>query len=323
MNLAVRRGFLGPAAIGVGVLLLLLSAWTVGAAEWAEQHPAPQAEGPHEVLPDRFDALVPPGGLSDATPPGPAVAEAAAAPNAPPEAPVATAAPAVPTPGPYHPPRTAAEAASAAPTPDIYHPPRDGERALAAPPRLSDDARDGAIEPDPARGQPPVPIALPTSGRRPVGEASRARERGYGPPEWMAIPRLQLSSAVSEVGVEHGEYDVPLWTVGHHADSSEPGAPGNSIYNGHVETLHAGRVFAHLKDLAPGDAVYVYTPTYRLAWRVDSVESVPNDDTRFLQPTPDRRITLYTCTGHWDPLARDYTERLVVVARLVGVSPRA
>ncbi|HEY7062655.1 MAG TPA: class F sortase [Chloroflexota bacterium] len=139
----------------------------------------------------------------------------------------------------------------------------------------------------------------------------------------MAIPRLRVDSAVTDVGVHDGAYDVPLWDVGHHADSRNPGEPGNSVFNGHLETLHAGKVFARLAELTPGDAIYVYTPGYLLAWRVETVASVPNDDTGFVQPTADRRITLYTCTGRWDPLAHDYTERFVVVARLVIVSPRA
>ena len=40
-----------------------------------------------------------------------------------------------------------------------------------------------------------------------------------------------------------------------------------------------------------------------------------------LRPTADTRITLYTCTGRWNPLTQDYSHRLVVVGRLVEATP--
>jgi len=125
-----------------------------------------------------------------------------------------------------------------------------------------------------------------------------------------------------EVGVENGEYVVPAWDIGHHQDSAEAGEAGNAVFNGHVETINAGHVFARLKDLAPGDAIYTYTKTQRLTWSVRETKAVPNTDTDFIGPTDDTRITLYTCTGTWNPLQHDYTQRLVVVGELVKAEDR-
>lgn len=172
-----------------------------------------------------------------------------------------------------------------------------------------------SIEPLPAgpgRGAaaPSVPAAVP-----PQDPAGR--------PTWIMIPRIGVDTSVMEVGIQNGEYQVASFDVGHHADSVNPGAPGNSVYNGHLETIDAGRVFARLKELAVGDAVYLYTRTERYAWVVDTVRTVPNTESSFVAPTPDTRITLYTCDGTFDPRSGDYTHRRVVVGKLVQVTPRA
>jgi LPXTG-site transpeptidase (sortase) family protein len=141
-------------------------------------------------------------------------------------------------------------------------------------------------------------------------------------PEWMGIPRIGVDAPVMEMGLQVGEYQVPSFDVGHHADSANPGQPGNSIYNGHLQTIDAGKVFARLHELRPGDLVYVYTASYRFDWIVDRAHTVPNDDRGFLRPTPEPRLTLYTCAGSYDLRTRDYTHRLVVVGRLAQVVPR-
>lgn len=146
---------------------------------------------------------------------------------------------------------------------------------------------------------------------------------GYGPAAWMRIPRIGVDSASVDVGVTNGYYDVPWFDVGHHADSADPGGPGNSIFNGHVLTIDAGRVFYDLKELTPGDAVFVYTAAYRTGWAVVSTFAVPDGDDTFLAQTSAPLLTLYTCTGTFSPLESSYDERLVVVGELVEVVPRA
>jgi LPXTG-site transpeptidase (sortase) family protein len=144
----------------------------------------------------------------------------------------------------------------------------------------------------------------------------------FGAAEWMRIPRIEVDSHISDVGVTSGYYDVPWFDVGHHADSVNPGELGNSIYNGHVVTINAGEVFRRLHELQPSDAVYIYTPDYRLDWVVTDVFSVSQDDNSFLDATATPRITLYTCTGDFNPIERNYAERLVAVGQLVNTGPR-
>jgi LPXTG-site transpeptidase (sortase) family protein len=238
--------------IGIGLLLLLLSAGTVAYAQWVDAvHAANRPVGPAESLPARLASSA----QLTVEIGGPATAES-------------------PVP-----------AGGASPT----------ALAVAAPP------------PTPA----PPRTAKPTATPRP---------RDYGPTTWMKIPSIGVDSRIMEVGVQNGEYVVPSWEVGHHEDSPAAGQPGNSIFNGHVETINAGRIFAHLKDVQVGDAIYTYSATDRLAWRVDSVETVPYTDQRFIQPTTTTQITLYTCTGRFLPLEREYDHRLVVTAHLLKAS---
>ena len=144
----------------------------------------------------------------------------------------------------------------------------------------------------------------------------------FGGAEWMRIPRIRVDAHVSDVPITGGYYDVPWFDVGHHVDSHDPGEPGNSIFNGHVVTINAGQVFRHLDQLVEGDAVYVYTPAYRLDWVVTDVFSVSAEDSTFLQDTDAPRITLYTCSGQFNPIERSYAERLVVFGELVNVVHR-
>jgi LPXTG-site transpeptidase (sortase) family protein len=145
---------------------------------------------------------------------------------------------------------------------------------------------------------------------------------GFGAAEWMRIPRIGVDAHVSDIGISDGFYDVPWFDVGHHSDSHPPGEQGNSIFNGHVATLNAGDVFRRLNELNPGDATYVYTSAYRLDWVVQEVFSVAAEDSSFLLDTDVARLTLYTCTGRFNPIERSFAERLVVVAELVDVTPR-
>ena len=152
--------------------------------------------------------------------------------------------------------------------------------------------------------------------------ASVAEAARYGRPTWLNIPRIRVDAAVTPVKLAGGAYQVPPWNVGYHADAAAPGDAGNAVFNGHLTTLNAGRVFARLQELRPGDALYVYTATHRLDWVVTEARTVPNTDDRFIDPTADTRITLYTCAGRWDPRSQDYTQRQVVVAKLVGATSR-
>ncbi|MGE5619460.1 MAG: class F sortase [Sphingomonadaceae bacterium] len=144
----------------------------------------------------------------------------------------------------------------------------------------------------------------------------------FGPPVRMLIPSIDLDASVTEVGISDGTYEVPGWDVGWHEDSAQLGAPGNSVFNGHLQTIDAGKVFARLHELRPGDLIYLYTPGYRTSWVVESSERTPNSIHEFVAPTRDVRATLYTCEGRFDWSTRRYSHYRVVVARFVEATKR-
>lgn len=156
----------------------------------------------------------------------------------------------------------------------------------------------------------------------PESEVAEVWFESFGVAEWLRIPRIDLTSQVVDVGVVAEEYDVPWLEVGHHFDSVQPGEPGNSVLNGHVDTINSGRIFERLNELEPGDAVYTYSADYRLDWVVVEVYSTPYEDDAFLYDYGETLLTLYTCTGFFNPFTQNYSERFVVHAMLVQAVPR-
>jgi LPXTG-site transpeptidase (sortase) family protein len=168
-----------------------------------------------------------------------------------------------------------------------------------------------------------LPAAFAQSDRGAAAPPTNPMGYAFGPADWMRIPSIGVDSHIADVGVVDGYYDVPWFDVGHHLDSHNPGDVGNAVFNGHVVTINAGEVFRHLDQVQQGDAMYVYTPAYRLDWVATDMFSVDQNDTSFLDDTREPRITLYTCTGEFNPIERSYAQRLVVSAQLVSIGPRS
>jgi LPXTG-site transpeptidase (sortase) family protein len=281
-----RHG-LSTGLLVVGAVLLSLCLAVIGYAEWVEwQHSLTAPTGPGEVLAERLEEPTVEARLD------PKLLAALV------EPPAAESAPGAPTGS-----RTADHGASPLPPDDA----------------AVDDRDVGELGPVVAV----MPSELAAQEDDETDLAPTTATSTYGRPTWLSIPRIRVDSRVSPVRMVGGEYQVPAWDVGYHADSAEPGELGNSVFNGHLTTINAGRVFARLRELRPNDAVYVYTATHRLDWVVTEVRTVPNTDDSFVDPTEDIRITLYTCAGQWDPRVQDYTHRQVVVAKLVSAAPRS
>ena len=315
----VGRDVLASALIGIGALLLVLSLGVLAYPEWANwQAHQQQGPGPAEILPDGL-----PGVPSENAGPGDVITPTPDA-NAAGVEPVADAAPPLAETTPPGPAPAADERPSPAPTPagnsepiasdnlpaDLQTPTPEGQPELAGAEAEAEPVADQA----PADGAEPEPAPA---------VAAPAQPAGYGRAVWISIPHIGVDSRVVEVSVlADGEFQAPAFSVGHHVGSSNPGEPGNSVFAGHLTSINAGRVFARLHELRPGDAVFLYSQGYRLDWVVSGLRTVPNTDSSFIFPAGDTRITLYTCAGQYLPLSRDYSQRLVVTGRLVRAVPR-
>jgi LPXTG-site transpeptidase (sortase) family protein len=130
-----------------------------------------------------------------------------------------------------------------------------------------------------------------------------------GPVMSIDIPRLKLHSGVVPVIWEPAPF-----TVGQIKTTANI-TQGNTVLVGHL-TGAAGNVFGHLDQLKPGDEVTAVSRGLPYKFVVSQRFTARNTDLAPIQATDDARLTLMTCTGVWNPLTRDYSERLWVIAEL-------
>lgn len=132
----------------------------------------------------------------------------------------------------------------------------------------------------------------------------------------------------------HGPVDVTWYDFSLHAGlGGIPTAWGNTVISGHVDYAanvpYAGvryngpAVFADLGRLRPGALIEVARST-NVTYRVVSVETHPSDRGDWLSlftTTPVEMLTLYTCTGTFNPRTIEYSDRIVVQAvRVLGAA---
>jgi LPXTG-site transpeptidase (sortase) family protein len=129
-----------------------------------------------------------------------------------------------------------------------------------------------------------------------------------GPVYAIDIPRLKLHAGVVQV-----EWEPPLFVVGQ-LKSSAYITEGNSVLVGHVRGAAGYNVFDHLDQLSVGDEIVANSRGETYQFVVSETHVLPKDDTSPTLPTDDARLTLMTCAGEWDPITRDYSERLWIVA---------
>jgi sortase A len=123
----------------------------------------------------------------------------------------------------------------------------------------------------------------------------------------LRIPKIRL-----EVPILPGTDDRTLdRAVGHIADTSVPGADGNSGIAGHRDGFFRG-----LKDITPGDAIELDTLDGKQIYRVEQTWVVDPEDVSVLDPTPSRALTLVTCYPFYyvGPAPRRFIVRAVQVA---------
>lgn len=167
--------------------------------------------------------------------------------------------------------------------------------------------------------------AMPSESSAPVAALS--------PPTRIVIPSVKIDTPVVEVGWEarivNGEEQGNVWqtadfAAGHHKFSAMPGYPGNLVISGHNNLQ--GAVFRNLYKTVPGDQIYVYTTAgQRYAYEVAESFVVPEEDatpeqrrdnTHWIRPTVDERLTLVTCFPPWSN-----THRAIVLALPVSDQP--
>jgi sortase A len=141
-----------------------------------------------------------------------------------------------------------------------------------------------------------------------------------GEPSRIVISSIKLDAKVVDVGIVtddkgNSAWDTAAFAVGFQRGSALPGAPGNTVMNGHISSpvSHKGDVFRHLPEVRIGDEIDVYVGDRRVAYAVTALQVVPPTAIQVLNSTPDATLTLITC--YPDNI---YTNRLIVIGKLTG-----
>lgn len=171
---------------------------------------------------------------------------------------------------------------------------------------------------------PPPEVSAHTSPLVVADAAERAQrtpaESGYA--VRLAIPAIKLDTEVEQGGIIQDAQGNPVWATlpfvaVHYGDlTSLIGAPGNAVIAGHVVTLSEGNVFRFLYQLDIDDQINVWDQRdHEHDFHVVEVRLVPPEDTSVMARTPDETLTLITCGGTFDPVKREFSDRLIVIAK--------
>jgi len=165
--------------------------------------------------------------------------------------------------------------------------------------------------------QAPLPAAPDAADRKLDAQLPAA---GYA--VRLAIPAIKLDTEVQQGGIVQDDHGNPVWqtlpfVAVHYGDlTALVGARGNAVIAGHVVTLREGNVFRFLYQLDLDDEIQVWDDHEREHdFRVVDVKLVPPTDLSPMGPTPDRTLTLITCGGTFDPIKREFSDRLIVTAK--------
>jgi hypothetical protein len=213
---------------------------------------------------------------------------------------------------------------------------------LAFAPRDGVPAEDGAVWPQPGvrlqaatAEQPQFGLALPglsqltavaRAGGVSVGASASAKASiPTTPPVQLLIPTLNVHRAVEGVGTNRsGVMDLPVngWNAGWYQRGPIPGAPGDAVIEGHAGYPDQPMIFGKLATLKAGaQVVVVLGDGTRRLFEVVSMATLNAGvaPAGFAEPYGPPRLTLITCTGHFDADNKYYSKRLAVELRYVGL----
>ncbi|MBV9120663.1 MAG: class F sortase [Chloroflexi bacterium] len=194
-------------------------------------------------------------------------------------------------------------------------------RASNSPPAATSSAASPSAS---APGSAPSPAASTTSSSpAPVTATSNGQAIGAG--SRLQIPSIGVDAPLITLGVDRdGVMQVPDngRDVAWYNFSAPPGSAGNAVLAGHVDTATSTTaVFSRLKDLKPGDKLDIAGAGKQIDYEVFWSKQWPDATAPLaliLGNAPSATLTLITCAGTWDRSAQNYSDRLVVRAKLPG-----
>ena len=135
------------------------------------------------------------------------------------------------------------------------------------------------------------------------------------------IPAIKVNTSIVGVQLKDGNWDVS-WLqnqVGWLNGTAYPTWTGNSVLTAHAVYANGKPgIFSNLKDLNPGEYIFVYNLGYRYTYKVVSNEFVQPNDITVLQHEDKAYLTLITCDTY-DEKTGTYLRRVAVRAELIDV----
>ncbi|SDI47883.1 class F sortase [Natribacillus halophilus] len=143
-------------------------------------------------------------------------------------------------------------------------------------------------------------------------------------PASIDIPAIDVETDIEEVGIlDNGQMGVPSDEdgVAWFEPGTKPGATGNAVMAGHVDSYEGPAIFFDLEDLADGDEIIVSDEEGKaLIFTVRTQESYPLGeapmDDIFGSSGDTSHLNLITCAGTFNEEEGTHDERLVVYAEL-------
>jgi LPXTG-site transpeptidase (sortase) family protein len=144
-----------------------------------------------------------------------------------------------------------------------------------------------------------------------------------GAPVRLKLPSIKVDTEVKPGGVVTGrsgdlEWETLPFVATYYPQLGPVGAPGNPVISGHVVTLSEGNVFRDLYQVELGEPIEVLTEQSHFTYRIEEIKLVSPDSVDVIAPTEDARLTIITCGGTFDPRTRSFSDRLIVVGKLIG-----
>jgi sortase family protein len=143
-------------------------------------------------------------------------------------------------------------------------------------------------------------------------------------PTGLDVPAIGVHVAdIVKLGLDdNDELQIPddAAVTGWYPLSPAPGDPGPAVIAGHVNYNGVPGVFAHLRELRPGDDVKVTradgtTATFRV-YAADRYAKAAFPADKVYGNTEGSELRLITCGGELDQAAHSYRDNVVVSARL-------
>ncbi len=174
--------------------------------------------------------------------------------------------------------------------------------------------------------RPAAPLGRAPIGTVPKGNwaaAPAATPRPVAAPTSLAIPAIGVRTRLVRLGLTaSGGLQVPASTAvaGWYTGSPRPGATGSAVIAGHIDSYRGPGVFFRLRELRPGNLIYLRRADNSLAvFQVTAVHTYAKahfPTAAVYGPVPDSQLRLITCGGTFDPATGHYLSNVIVFATL-------